>query len=276
MPLLHALILGITQGLSEYLPISSSGHLVLVPWLFGWNDFADDSLKKTFDVALHMGTLAGALMYFRTDIARYTREGLRALRAPKQASPDGRIAWLLVLSAMPAAAVGAIASSQIEKLDNEIWLIAIMLIAMGLLLLVADRLVGTRELGEFRMRDALIVGGAQLIALQPGASRSGMTITAGRWLGFNRDAAARLSFLMSLPITAGAGLYKFTDVMSSGGIPEGMRGGFAVGMIASAITGWFAVWGTLRYVRTRTFAPFVIYRVILGLTVLGLLASSFR
>jgi len=277
MSIFHAIVLGITQGLSEYLPISSSGHLILVPWLFGWNDFADnDHLKKTFDVALHMGTLAGALAYFRADVMRYSRASLRMIGHRDRTTPDGRIGWLLLLSAIPAALVGAALDSKIEKLDDKIWLIAVMLIALGLLLLVADRLAGRREVHEFRARDAVIMGTAQMIALQPGASRSGMTITAGRWLGFDRDSAARLSFLMALPITAGAGLYKLADVISNGGIPSELRGAFVAGIITSGVTGWFAVWGMLRFVRTRTFTPFVAYRVAAGIGVLALLATSFR
>ena len=277
MSIFHAIVLGITQGLSEYLPISSSGHLILVPWLFGWDDFAgNDHLKKTFDVALHMGTLAGALAYFRRDVMRYSRASLRMIRHRDEKTTDGRIGWLLLLSAVPAALVGASLDSKIEKLDDKIWLIAVMLIALGLLLLVADRLTGRREVHEFRARDAVFMGAAQMVALQPGSSRSGLTITAGRWLGFDRDSAARLSFLMALPITAGAGLYKLADVISNGGIPSELRGAFIAGIITSGITGWLAVWGMLRFVRTRTFAPFVVYRVAAGIGVLALLATSFR
>ena len=277
MSIFHAIVLGITQGLSEYLPISSSGHLILVPWLFGWDDFAgNDHLKKTFDVALHMGTLAGALAYFRADVLRYSRASLRMIRHRDEKTTDGRIGWMLLLSTVPAALVGALLDKQIEKLDDKIWLIAVLLIVFGLLLLVADRLTGRREVHEFRARDAVFMGTAQMIALQPGSSRSGLTITAGRWLGFDRDSAARLSFLMSLPITAGAGVYKLADVISNGGIPSELRGAFVAGIIASGITGWFAVWGTLRFIRTRTFAPFVAYRVAAGVGVLILLSTSFR
>jgi undecaprenyl-diphosphatase len=273
----HAIVLGITQGLSEYLPISSSGHLILVPWLFGWDDFAgNDHLKKTFDVALHMGTLAGALAYFRGDVLRYSRAALRMLVDRDAKTTDGRIGWLLLLSTVPAAVVGALLDNTIEELDDKIWLIAIALIAFGLLLLWADRLTGRRKVDEFRARDAIVMGTAQMIALQPGSSRSGMTITASRWLGFDRDSAARLSFLMSLPITAGAGAYKAADVIANGGIPSGLRGAFIAGIIASGITGWFAVWGTLRFIRTRTFAPFVGYRVAAGIAVLVILSTSFR
>ena len=277
MSIFHAIVLGITQGFSEYLPISSSGHLILVPWLFGWDDFAgNDHLKKTFDVALHMGTLAGALAYFRADVLRYSRAALRMLADRGAKTTDGRIGWLLLLSTVPAALVGALLDNSIEELDDKIWLIAIALVAFGLLLLWADRLTGRRKVNEFRARDAIVMGTAQMIALQPGSSRSGMTITASRWLGFDRDSAARLSFLMSLPITAGAGVYKAADVISNGGIPSGVRGAFIAGIIASGITGWFAVWGTLRFIRTRTFAPFVAYRVAAGIAVLVLLSTSFR
>jgi undecaprenyl-diphosphatase len=273
----HAIVLGITQGLSEYLPISSSGHLILVPWLFGWDDFSgNDHLKKTFDVALHMGTLAGALAYFRADVMRYARAALRMIVDRDATTTDGRIGWLLLLSTVPAALVGALLDNTIEKLDDEIWLIAIALIAFGFLLLFADRLTGRRQVAEFRARDAIVMGTAQMIALQPGSSRSGLTITASRWLGFDRDSAARLSFLMSLPITAGAGVYKLADVISNGGIPSELRGAFVAGIIASGITGWFAVWGTLRFVRTRTFSPFVAYRVAAGIAVLVILSTSLR
>lgn len=279
MPLLHAIILGITQGLSEFIPISSSGHLALVPWLFGWDDFGDnDSLAKAFDVALHIGTLAGAVAYFRTDIVTFVREGFRMLVPGNRigAPPEGSIAWLLVLSAVPAGITGVLLDSTIEKLDDEFWLIGVMLIAGGLLLAFADRLGGPREASSFRVRDALLMGIGQAMALQPGVSRSGVTITVARALKFDRASAARLSFLMSLPIIAGAGAYKFLDVMGEGGIPSDFIAPFAVGMITSAVTGYAAVWGTIRFVQTRTFAPFVGYRVVVGLAVIAAVAAGFR
>jgi undecaprenyl-diphosphatase len=272
VPIFHAIMLGIVQGLSEFLPISSSGHLILVPWLFGWDDFAgNESLEKTFDVALHIGTLVGAVAYFRTDLARYARAGLT-----DRQSTDGRVAWLLLLSAIPAAITGALLADLIEEKTGEIWLIAVMLIVFGLVLLWADRLVGTRPADDYRSRDALSMGVGQALALQPGVSRSGVTISVGRRFGFDRDGAARLSFLMSLPIIAGAILFKGADVMAEGGIPDDFVAPFIWGIVASGITGWFAVWATLRLVRTHTFTPFVIYRVALGLFVLGLLATDFR
>lgn len=279
MPILHAIVLGIVQGLSEFLPISSSGHLALVPWLFGWDDFGDnESLAKAFDVALHIGTLAGAIAYFRQDIVVLVREGLRMLvpRNRIDAPPEGTLAWLFVVSAVPAAITGAALDSVIEELDDVYWLIGVMLIVGGALLLVADRLGGTRTADSFRLRDALLMGLGQAAALQPGVSRSGVTITVARALKFDRVAAARLSFLMSLPIIAGAGVYKFADVLAGDGIPSDFVPAFAVGLLTSAVTGYAAVWGTIRFVQTRTFGPFVGYRVVVGLSVIGLVAAGFN
>jgi len=278
VPILHAVVLGIVQGLAEFLPISSSGHLAVVPWLFGWDDFAGrDSLGKAFDVALHVGTLAGALAYFRRDLLIYAREGLRLLVPANRAEPstDGRVAWLLLASAVPAALSGFFLEDAIETLDDEFWLIGVMLILGGLLLLVADRLGGTREADEFRLRDALLMGLGQALALQPGVSRSGVTITVSRWIGFDRIAAARLSFLMSLPIIGGAGVYKLLDVLSEGGVPSDFVAPFLAGMGASAITGFAAVWGTIRFVQTRTFSPFVVYRCLVGAGVIALAVAGF-
>jgi undecaprenyl-diphosphatase len=278
VPVLHAIVLGIVQGLSEFLPISSSGHLAIVPWIAGWDDFGDnESLAKTFDVALHVGTLAGAVAYFRRDLVIYVREGLKVLRPRNRigAAPEGEIAWLLVVSAVPAGITGVVLDSAIERLDDVFWLIGVMLIVGAVLLGVADRLGGPRELGSFRLRDALLMGLGQALALQPGVSRSGVTITVARALKFDRATSARVSFLMSLPIIAGAGAYKFGDVLSEGGIPSGFLAPFAAGMLTSAITGYLAVWGTIRFVQTRTFAPFVGYRVLVGLAVIGLAAAGF-
>ncbi len=279
MPLLHAIVLGIVQGLSEFLPISSSGHLALVPWLFGWDDFGDaESLAKAFDVALHIGTLVGAVAYFRRDLVAFARDGLRLVIPANRAhaTPQGRMAWLLVVSAIPAAITGAALNSTIERLDDEFWLIGVMLVVGAVLLLVADRLGGPRDDQSFRLRDALLMGIGQAAALQPGVSRSGVTITVARALKFDRVAAARLSFLMSLPIIAGAGAYKFVDVMGEGGVPADFRVPFLVGMATSAVTGYVAVWGTIRFVQTRTFTPFVAYRVLAGVAVVALVAGGFN
>jgi undecaprenyl-diphosphatase len=270
--ILHAIILGITQGLSEYLPISSSGHLVLVPWLFGWDDFAgNESLAKTFDVALHVGTLVGALSYFRRDIVRITRA---AFTEPRTA--NGRLGWFIAVSAVPAAITGALLADPIERNTGQIWLIATMLILGGLLLALADGTRGKRTIDEVSLTDALAMGVGQAIALQPGVSRSGVTITVGRFLGLGRDGAARFAFLMSLPITAGAVIFKWFDVQGEGGVPSGYLAPFAWGIVASGITGYIAVWGTLKLIRTRSFAPFVLYRLVVGVSILMVLATPFR
>jgi undecaprenyl-diphosphatase len=275
MPISHAIILGLVQGLTEFLPISSSGHLLLVPWLFGWDDFDDPSTEKAFDVALHIGTLIAALVYFRHDIVRYVRAGLRVLRpAPStggRGDPDGRVAWLLLLSTVPAAAVGAIFEDSIDDNLGTPTIIAISLILGGLLLAIVDRLPGTRTVEDLGTRDAVIIGAAQALALNPGTSRSGITMTAGRWTGFDRDAAARISFLMMIPVTAGAVALKMGG-LASDGIPDGLAVPMLVGIVTAGISGWFAVWGLLRLVRTHSFMPFVVYRVIAGLFVLAVVA----
>jgi len=276
MSILHAIVLGLTQGLSEFLPISSSGHLILVPWLFGWHDFDDSSVEKAFDVALHVGTLVAAVAYFRHDLVRYVRDGIRAALHPRQTpTADGRLAWLLVVSSLPAAVVGALLEGFIDDELGRIWLIALSLIVFGLVLLWADRQPGRRTIEGYTMRDALIIGAGQVVALNPGTSRSGATITMGRLVGFDRDAAARISFLMAIPVTAGAIVYK-VGKLAADGIPSDLQGAMAVGIVTSAVSGWAAVWGTLRLVRTRSFTPFVVYRVAVGLAVLALLATSFR
>ncbi len=272
MSIVHAIVLGVVQGLAEYLPISSSGHLILVPWLLGWNDFAgDESLKKAFDVALHLGTLVGAVAYFRSDIARLVRA---AIVGPT--CKDGRLAWLIVLSAVPAAISGALLADTIEENTEQVWLVAVMLIVGALALAWADGVLGRRSIDEVSTRDAAVMGLGQALALQPGVSRSGVTITLGRYMGLGRDAAVRFAFLMSLPITAAALVYKAVDVNAQGGVPPGMRAAFLWGIVASAVTGYIAVWGMLKLVATRSFASFVLYRLVLGLAVLALVATPVR
>ena len=277
IPVVHAIVLGIVQGLTEFFPVSSSGHLILVPWLFHWNGLTKDTdLNKTFDVALHLGTFVGAAAYFAPDLGRLAKAGVTSIRTQRVSTTDERLAWLLLLSAIPGAIAGALLENFIEDKLGQEWLIAIMLIVFGLLLAAADRLPEKRTTDEFSVRDATTMGLLQALALSPGVSRSGVTISGARWLGFERDAAARLSFLMSLPIIGGAALYKGLKLVKNGGIPAGFGPAFAWGTIASAITGFIAVWFLLRLVRRSTFTPFVVYRVLAGLAVLGILASSFR
>lgn len=278
IPVLHAIVLGITQGLSEFLPVSSSGHLILVPWLFGWKELAGPAnaeLNKTFDVALHLGTFVAVVAYFRADLARLAVAGVSSIRDRAVRTPDQRLAWLLLLSAVPGAVAGAVLEDVINKNLGQIWLVAVMLIVFGLLLSFADKLGGHREEREYGPREALIMGVAQAVALSPGVSRSGATMTAARWLGFERDAAVRLSFLMSIPIIGGAALFKGAKVAVDG-LPPGTGAAFVWGMVASAVTGLGAVALVLRVVRTRSFRPFVVYRLLAGVAVLAILASPLR
>ena len=276
MSIFHAIVLGLVQGLTEFLPISSSGHLILAPWLFGWNDFNDLAIQKAFDTSLHLGTLIAVLFYLRSDLVPYVREGIKVVVAPKSANiAVGRRAWMFVLSAIPAGIAGAIAEDWItEKLGTPA-LVAISLMLFGAVLVWADRQSGTRDLDSFSTRDALLIGAAQVIALNPGTSRSGITITAARKFGFSRDAAARVSFLMSVPVIGGAVLLKLAK-LANDGIPKGFVTPMIVGVIAAGISGWFAMWGMIRLLRSRSFTPFVMYRFVAGISVLALLASSFR
>jgi undecaprenyl-diphosphatase len=280
MPILHAIILGLVQGFSEFLPISSSGHLALVPWLFGWNDFADvtngASIEKAFDTALHLGTLVAVLFYLRAELIGYVREGIRIVVSPQRANRQmGKRAWLFVASAIPAGIAGAIGEQWItDKLGTPV-LIAVSLVVFGLVLLWADRQQGTRDVDTFTRKDALLIGLAQVLALNPGTSRSGITITAARKFGFSRDAAARVSFLMSVPVIGGAVLFSLVKLVRDG-IPDGLIAPMIAGIIAAGVSGWVAMWGMIRILRTRNFNMFVMYRVAVGFGVLSIAASSWR
>lgn len=265
MSIFRAVVLGIVQGLTEFLPVSSSGHLQLVPWLFDWNDFErNEDLANAFDVALHMGTLVGAVAYFWSDIWRYLKAGVGSLSPANRTnglSTDARVGWLLIVATIPAGLTGVLLE-EVLKSDDKIWLTAAALAVFGVVLALADRLPGERDLDSFQLKDALIIGIGQALALQPGVSRSGITITVARVLKFDRVNAARLSFLMSLPIIAGAGLFKYLDIGGLSGIPPDMKAAFAAGMITSAITGFLAVWGLIKLLTKVTFNGFAVYRVL--------------
>ena len=274
--ILHAIVLGIVQGLTEFLPISSSGHLILVPDLLRWNDFAGDAaLNKAFDVALHLGTLVGACWYFRRDLARYLAAAARSVTRRDLSETDARLAWLLLLSAVPGAIVGALLSSTIDEHLGKPVLIGVMMIVGGGVLWWADRRSGERTLEDYRLRDAMLTGCAQVLALNPGTSRSGITISMARVVGFSRDAAARISFMMSIPVIAAAVVLQLGS-LAKDGIPDGLGSALVVGIVASGISGWFAMWSMIKLLRTRRFTGFVVYRVAVGVGVLVLLATSVR
>ncbi len=270
--ILEAIILGIIQGLTEFIPVSSSAHLIVVPWFFGWGDLVVNSLA--FDVALHLGTLVAVLWFFSADWLRLIRAGIASLRERKiGADPDRRLAWLLVIGCIPGGIAGALAESQVEQLFHQpdqphqpaaMIGIAAMLAAAGAALLLADRLARHRRgLGDLGLKDAIIIGCAQALALFPGVSRSGATITAGLALGLERPAAARFSFLLSAPIVAGAGLKSAWDVLQelqAGTMAASSLIFFPIGFAAAAITGYFCIKFLLRYLQQHSTAVFAYYR----------------
>jgi undecaprenyl-diphosphatase len=272
---LQAIVLGITQGLTEFAPVSSSGHLILVPWLFGWSIVNDPALNKTFDVALHMGTLIGALIYFRSDVALYLGAWVRSIRHRAVQTTDERLAWLLILATIPGAIAGALFESVIEDKLGQPWLIAVFLAVGGIVLYFVDtRCRSDRVLADLRTKDAAIIGVAQAVALQPGVSRSGITITAARALGLERAPAARFSFLMSLPIIAGAGLFKAVGLVGTGF--QGYGSQFFWGFVASAISGYVVIAFLLSYLRRHDFTVFVIYRLAVAALVFLAIVTGFR
>jgi len=264
MNVFQALVLGVVQGLSEFLPISSSAHLSLVPFIFGWKDPG-----LAFDVALHLGTLAAVLWYFRQQWIDLTKAGFEILLTRRV---SGDVQWravYIVIATIPAAIGGLLLQDYAETVFRNPMITAWALIILGVLLWAADRFSPqVRALRELRWIDALLIGLAQVCALIPGVSRSGSTMTAGRVLGFDRTSAATFSFLMSMPITAAAAVVK---------VPEALREGvtlpIVVGILASGISGWLAISVLLKYVSSKSFGIFAIYRVLLGIGILVLIYS---
>ena len=271
----QALVLGIVQGLTELLPISSSGHLILVPWLADWTYLeTHDDFNQTFDVALHFGTLVAVVAYFRAELARLLAAWLHSIRRRRVETTDERLAWVVAIATVPAAVVGAAGESLIADKLGEPWQIAIFLAFFAGVLWIADRSPQERGLGDVRYGQALALGFAQSLALMPGVSRSGITISAARFLKLDRDAAARLSFLLLVPIVLGAVLFKgVTDVLF-GDLPSGWGGPFLVGTLAAAGAGLIAIDLLLGYVRRHNYTLFVVYRLVLALFVVGLIASG--
>ena len=275
MSILQAIVLGLVQGATEFAPVSSSGHLILVPWMFGWGAIGDADLQKSFDVALHMGTLLGALIYFRHDVARYAGAWFRSIVARQMSTPDARIAWALFVGTIPGAIAGALFENVIQEKLGAPLLIALMLVAFALLLVFVDRRARSdRAFDTIGPREGLLLGTAQALALQPGVSRSGVTITAARAMGLDRESAARFSFLLSLPIIAGAGAYKAVDLAQTG--LQGHAAEFVAGTVASAISGFVVIWGLLRYLRRHDFTVFLWYRVAVAALVLILIVTNVR
>ncbi|HEY7537862.1 MAG TPA: undecaprenyl-diphosphatase UppP [Gaiellaceae bacterium] len=273
----QALVLGATQGLTELLPISSSGHLILVPWIADWHYLeTHDSFNKTFDVSLHLGTLVAVVAYFWTDVVRYTVAFFHSLGARAIRNADERISWAIGIATVPAAIVGAFGESAIDTHLGDPWQIAILLALFAVLLWIADRRPTRDGLSELGFGHAIAIGVSQILALMPGVSRSGITITTGRFAALTRDAAARFSFLLLIPITFGAVLYKGVKHVLLNPLPAGSVGPFVVGTIASAAVGLVAIDLLLGYVRRHDYLPFVIYRLVLAALILIVIVAGWR
>ena len=277
MTILQAIILGIVQGLTEFLPISSSGHLLIVPWLFNWHFLLDNpELNKTFDVALHLGTFVAVVIYFWREIGRLLSAWVRSMTRRSLADPEARLAWFLVVSTIPAAFLGVAFESFIEERLGKPWIIAIMMIVFALVMYTVDHLARLdRDLEALTWTDAILIGIAQAFALCPGVSRSGITMMTGMALRLDRESAARYSFLLSIPVIGGAAAYKGLQVAQDG-LPAGTATPFAVGIAAAALSGFAAIWFLLAYLRRHSFDLFVIYRIAIGIGMLILIISGVR
>ena len=273
---LEALLLGVVQGLTEFLPISSSGHLIVVPWLGDIQYLHHHPhFNKTFDVALHLGTLAGVVVYFRSEIVALVRGFFSFLRKRRAETASERIAVYIAVATVPAAIVGAALQDTIDEKLGDPWQIAILLAVFALLLGWADRRPQQRDMERMSMRDAIVIGASQALALMPGVSRSGITITAARALHLERDTAARFSFLLLVPITAGAVLVKGLGVAKDG-LPHGAAGPTLIGVAASAITGYFAIAFLLTYVRRHNYDVFVVYRLLAAAAIAIIIITGLR
>jgi undecaprenyl-diphosphatase len=273
----QALVLGLVQGATELLPISSSGHLILVPWAADWTYLErSDEFNQTFDVALHLGTLVAVVGYFWRDLGRFVAAWFRSVFRRSAETTDERVGWFLVVATIPAVVIGAVGETFIVDNLGEPWQIAILLAVFGIVLWIADQRPTLRHMDSLTLRDAVIIGVAQAAALAPGVSRSGITISAGRFLGLDRDTAARVSFLLLVPITLGAVVYKGTTDVVLGDLPQGWEGPFLVGVLAAAASGFAAIVFLLRFVQRHTYAPFVVYRLIAAAIVLLVIATGLR
>jgi undecaprenyl-diphosphatase len=269
----QALIMGIVQGLTEFLPVSSSGHLVIVPYLFGWTDPFITSLA--FSVMLHLGTLVALLVYFRADWLVIIPAGIASVRERSLGTdPNRKLAWLLVVATIPAVIAGPILNDRLEAAVRTAEDVAVAIVIGAAILWLADQ-VGRKVDGLERItfRLAFVIGLAQSFALVPGISRAGITISAGLFAGLTREAAARFSFLMATPIIAGAGLFEARNLLTGQAGVAIQVGPLLVGMIAAVLAGLAAIYVMLRYVRTNSYMVFVVERVAIAAVVLVVFLS---
>jgi undecaprenyl-diphosphatase len=273
----QAFVLGSVQGFTELMPISSSGHLIIVPWLFDWTYLEDNpDFNKTFDVALHLGTLVAVVAYFWADIGRLIAAWWRSVRARAVRDVDERVAWVVIIATIPAVIVGAATGGFIEDHLGEPWQIAIFLVVGAVVLYAVDRMPTDRSLADLTWRGGIFLGVAQTLALAPGVSRSGIVISAARFLRLDRDAAARISFFLLVPVVFGAALFQGVNDVILEGLPPGSGGPFVVGMIMAAVMGLAAIWVLLDYVRRHTYTAFVVYRLVAAAIIVVLIATGAR
>jgi len=267
--LLKAVVLGTLQGLTEFLPISSSAHLRIFPELFGWGDPG-----AAFTAVIQIGTELAVLIYFRKDIWRIGTTWLRSLYRPEyRGHLDSRMGWFIIIGSLPIVMLGIVLKDVIERDFRNLWIIGTTLIVLGIILGVADRLSADRKrMKDLSLRDAVLMGLAQACALVPGVSRSGATISMGRFLGYEREAATRYAFLLAIPAVVGAGLFELRE------IPHGDNsygwGPTIVATVVSFVVGYAAIAWLLRYVSTNSYLPFVLYRIGLGTLTLVLVAAG--
>lgn len=268
MSLFEAIVLGIVQGLTEFLPISSTAHLRVIPAFAGWEDPG-----AAFTAVTQLGTLAAVLLYFRRDLIGIGRAWLVGLRDPVvRAGTESRLGWFILVGTIPIVVLGIVFSDQIENGARSLWLIGTTLIVLGLVLLAAERASKqSREIETLRWRDGLLIGLAQAAALVPGVSRSGATLSAGLFLGLERAAAARYSFLLSIPAVVLSGVYQLRDI---GGDSNAGVGATVVATVLAFIVGYASIAFLLRFLATHTVYVFVGYRVVLGIVVLALVGTG--
>ncbi len=272
---LQAVFLGILQGLTEFLPISSSAHLRIFPELFGWGD-----VGAAFTAVIQIGTELAVLIYFRKDIWRIARAWVLSLFKPEYRGVlDARMGWYIIVGSLPIVILGILLKDVIEEHFRNLWLIGSMLIVLGIVLGIADRVGRTEKvIKQMTLRDAALMGGAQALALVPGVSRSGATLSMGRFLGYDREAATRFAFLLAIPAVVGAGLFELKEIGDVGKAHAGEAdygwGPTITATVVSFVVGYAAIAWLLRYVSTKSYTPFVIYRVLLGGGVLVLLAAG--
>ena len=277
LPNWQAFVLGVVQGATELLPVSSSGHLILVPWLGYWEYLKEhEQFNQTFDVALHLGTLVAVVGYFWRELGRLVAAWFRTLRTRRLETAEERVAWFVVVATVPAGVVGLLGEDAIADHLGEPWQIALALAFFAGVLWFADRMPERRAMGDLGLRAAVGMGLAQSLALMPGVSRSGITISAGRLLGLDRDSAARFSFLLLVPTVLGAVVLKGVKDVLLGELPSGSSGPFVVGTLAAAGSGLIAISALLGYVRRHDYSIFVWYRLLVAALVLLLIATGAR